>query len=80
MYASTSPRPPRPAAGATGSIAAARSTGQASSAPGSGTPRSTASAITISALAPSIVPVSPIASGHFGYAPNPSPKPTSDRA
>src|SRR5450755_3265570 len=80
MYDSTSLRPPRPLAGALGSIAAARSAGHAVAPPASGTPRITASAIAISALAPSIVPVSPIASGHFGYAPRPSSNPTSERA
>jgi len=57
MYGSTPPRAPRPAAGGVASIAIARGPGHARSASMPGTPRTTASAITISALEPNILPV-----------------------
>jgi hypothetical protein len=79
MYEATSSRPPRGPAYA-GSSAIARRSGHARSAATPGTPRRTASAIAISALAPSIVPASPVASGHFGWMPRPSPNATSERA
>jgi hypothetical protein len=75
-YGSTSLRPPRPPAGATGSIAAAQAGTQLRA--DIGTPRLAAS-VTISALAPSITPVLPIMTA-TGKLPSPSPKATSERA
>src|SRR6185437_1778596 len=69
MYGTTWSRPPRPPAGVVVSIAAARRIWYAPSASKPVTPLRYASATTSSALAPIIVPASPVAIGHLGKYP-----------